>query len=247
MHGPGDQMWNIIIGQKSINDAMRAQVEWQALTRIYDLKQTLWYESTVEAYHPGAEFFAKSIRVRYGIYNPKTGAQGPAIVNLPFASSVKPPDCPPTQPKPKTPATIPPARKPAAPKPVADFTREIEEMCFRLETIRFPVKRGGLKVRFRTNLLPKSRHCLPGELFYVTLKRHHAILSDDEISTSTVPVGKSVTLTWRHLREDDDYYIVLSMPPWHNQDCCLTGDLSFYEFDAPIPPRTRRTRLPPIA
>jgi hypothetical protein len=255
LHGPGNQMWNIIIAHKDINDAMFQRVEWQALSRAYDLKQTLWYEASVDAYHPGAEFFAKSITVRYGLLNPVTGAAGPAIVNQAFSSPEVPPACPPTaaagagSPGAKpgagppgagtTTAPKPTAKKPAAPPPAADFTRKIEQMCFRLESGRFTVKKGGLKVTFRTRWMNPKTGCLPNEQIFVILRRHNRILSDDTVSSTPLTPGRIMTLTWRHL-PDDDYYFVFATVPWHSQQCCLTGDLSFFAFDAPRPSRHRK-------
>ncbi len=260
LHGPGDQMWNIIIAHQSINGGMSRNVERQALFQAYRLKKTLWYEAVVDAYHPGAEFFAKSITVRYGLLDPVTRAAGPAIVNQAFSSPVVPPACPPTaaagpgssgaKPGGGAPgagaaaAPKPAAQKPAAPPPVADFTREIEQMCFRLESSRFTVTKGGLKVTFRTRWTNPKTGCLPHEQIFVSLMRHNRIVSDDTVSTTPLTPGRIMTLTWRHL-PDDDYYLVLATVPWHNQHCCLTGELSFFEFDAPR--QSHHRKLPDIA
>ena len=54
---------------------MTKLAEWEALTRVYDLDWTLWYEVTVKPY-PGLDSFAQSIHVRYGLKNPEDGRRG---------------------------------------------------------------------------------------------------------------------------------------------------------------------------
>ena len=109
LHGPGDMLWNIIIGHKSINDAMTTLAEWEALTRVYDLNWTLWYEATAQPY-PGLDSFAQSIHVRYGLKNPKTGAEGPPLVDKTFPSTEAPPNCPSASTPTPTPGATPPSR-----------------------------------------------------------------------------------------------------------------------------------------
>jgi len=58
LHGPGNEKRNIIIAHTAVNRQMNASVEEPALTRAYDLNQVLWYESKVDSYVPGDEFFA---------------------------------------------------------------------------------------------------------------------------------------------------------------------------------------------
>ena len=156
LHGPGDKLWNIIIGHKSINDAMTTLAERDALIRVYVFNWVLWYEATAQPY-PGLDSFAQSVRVRYGIKNPKTGAEGPAIVDRTFPSTKAPPHCPsaPTSTSPPGATPPKPAPKPApqaaakprvAPSP--DRWLTIQEMCIALASREFDVKNGGLKVTF---------------------------------------------------------------------------------------------------
>ena len=248
LHGPGDQLWNIIIGHKTINDAMTKFAEWEALTRVYDLNWTLWYEATAQP-HPGLDSFAKSVHVRYGLKNPKTGAEGPALVDKVFSSSQAPPNCPsavtatPATPGPTPPQPGPPPPKPAtAPRPPSpDLWLTIQQMCIALDSREFDVKTGGLKVTFDVGWDPKQGAvCDPKEKFIVKLKTP-GLFSDDTITTNTLQAGRW-TLPWRGL-PDDTYYLDIKAAGGHNQSCCLQGDLLLYFFSAPPQRRYRQEDL----
>jgi hypothetical protein len=241
LHGPGNEARNIIIAHTGLNRQMNASVEEPAILRVYDLNQVLWYESKVLEYFPGAEFFAKSIEVTYGLFDMRTGTRGPILDNTPktFASPENPPACPVSLGLAATPApeVLPP------PTP-ADFTSTMK-ICLRVLNSRtFPVKNGGLKVTLRANWAPApgtgpALNC-PISDYFVSLEQK-GLIFDTEISTSTIPAGKSVSLTWRHLPKDD-YFLTIFVPD-HNPACCLTGDLSVFTFDAPRPHRVPRGQI----
>ena len=244
LHGPGDQRWNIIIGSSSINRQIYEFAEWAAVTRVHDLNQVLWYQVNVDSYFPGNEFFAKSISVHYGLYNTDVGGPVSSLGGKTFVETDTPPACPPTKPGPAGPvaAGVPAAAgaaAAAAPPTPADFTSTLG-VCWALQSRYFPVEHGGLKVTLRSTWRPgpwsPPRPC-PQTEYEVTLKRRRPVLWDVEIGSVKVPAGKTITLTWRHLLEDDDYYLVITAP-W-NQGCCLHGDISVWTFDAPRPPRRR--------
>jgi hypothetical protein len=253
LHGPGDMLWNIIVGHKSINDAMTHFAEWEALTRVYDLNWTLWYEVTAKPY-PGLDSFAESIHVRFGLRNPKTGAEGPALVDKTFPSAEAPPNCPsaaaptpapgttPPTPgtTPPTPGTTPPTTGTTPPKPAAkprppspDLWLVIQEMCIALDSREFDVKNGGLKVTFDVGWNAKTgAACDPSEKYIVKLKQT-GFWSDKTISTNTMPPGR-YSLEWHGL-DDDTYYLEIRAAGGHKESCCLQGDMLLYFFNAPKP------------
>lgn len=248
LHGPGNVLWNIIIGHKSINDAMTKVAEWEALLRVYDLNWTLWYEVTAQPY-PGLDSFAQSIHVRYGLRNPKTGAEGPPLVDKTFPSAEAPPNCPsaptptsapgaaPPKPHPPSPAATPPKPRPPSP----DLWLTIQEMCIALSSREFDVKNGGLKVTFDVGWNAKQgAACDPKEKFIVKLRSPRWLRSDKTVTTSTVQAGRW-SLQWHGL-PDDTYYLDISAAGAHSESCCLQGDLLLYFFAAP--PQYRRRFRP---
>jgi hypothetical protein len=95
LHGPGDDIRNLIIIDQSLNQKMRSGVEGEILTRVHNKNEVLWYESTVDSYVAGLDFFAESISIKFGLFNTDTGTEGPVIDNRgPFVLKRRPPNCP---------------------------------------------------------------------------------------------------------------------------------------------------------
>jgi hypothetical protein len=115
-------------------------------------------------------------------------------------------------------------------------------ICLRLlRSQTFHVPNGGLSVTLRASWLPDPSSgggvpaaTCPQDDYFVSLEQV-GLVFDHEISTSKVPAGKSITLTWKHLPADNYYLNIFS--PGHAPGCCLKGDISFGTFDAPRPSR----------
>jgi Domain of unknown function (DUF4157) len=71
LHGPGNRPWNIVVASKGLNAAHLAEVEWN-IKDLVNQGEVMWYE--VQANHFSnagiGRYFAKSLRVRYGEYDP---------------------------------------------------------------------------------------------------------------------------------------------------------------------------------
>jgi hypothetical protein len=94
LHGPGDDVRNLIIGDQSLNRTMRNGAEGPALDRVYDSGEALWYDSRVDSYVPGLEFFAESITVDFGSFDTDTNTEGPRLGGGTFTRKRPPPPCP---------------------------------------------------------------------------------------------------------------------------------------------------------
>jgi hypothetical protein len=96
LHGPGDDIRNLIISDKSLNGNMSSGAERPALDRVYDHSEVLWYDSRVDSYVSGLDFFAQSITVDFGSFNTDTGTEGPRLGGGTFTLKKTPPNCPAT-------------------------------------------------------------------------------------------------------------------------------------------------------
>lgn len=95
LHGPGDDMRNLIITDKSLNGTMSSRAERPALDRVHGpTEEVLWYESTVDSYAPGRDFFGQSITVNFGSFDTNTGTEGPRLGGGTFTLRRTPPNCP---------------------------------------------------------------------------------------------------------------------------------------------------------
>jgi hypothetical protein len=244
LHGPGNTRWNIIIGDVNVNTMFSGLVEQPAIRLVYGSNAVLWFETNVDSYFSGNEFFAREVTMSWGIYDVNTGTEGPALVSQRIPSTRTAPSCPPS-----LPAVVPPAGgagqgtpTPQRQGPAPDWTSTIE-ICHRVLRSRvFPVRNGGLRVTLRASWAatgPRAFGGCPADDYHVSLEEQ-GLIFDSEISTSTVPAGRRITLTWRHLDPGDYYLIIWS--PGHNPFCCLRGDISAGTFDAPRPQRIRRSR-----
>ena len=238
MHGPGDERWNIIIADVSVNKRMSLLMERPVLNLLYKHNQVLWYEVTVKQYFPGAELFAKAISVEYGMYDPVTRTEGPPIGGASFISDRTPPDCPTTLPPTTPPKTIPPPKLPPVTKPpaaerLADFESTIS-ICQQVLTTRvFPVKNGGLAVTLdpdwsRAEPDQPAASCTGTTSYWVSLVRKSTPF-DTELSTVTLLTGRRAHLIWEGL-ENGDYQLLIFAGD-HDPACCLTGDISVTTFE----------------
>jgi hypothetical protein len=99
LHGPGDDMRNLIITDdhfSGLNTDMNRGAEQAALKRVYGPgNEVLWYDSRVDSYVPGLDFFAQSITVSFGSFDTSTGTEGPVILPpTTFGLKHTPPNCP---------------------------------------------------------------------------------------------------------------------------------------------------------
>lgn len=172
LHGPGNQMWNLIITDKSLNGAMSREAERGIINLVYGNRAVLWYESKVDSYDPGLDYFAQSITVDAGVYNLVTGRDGVRFPSFPrsFRLVRTPPNCPASASTSAStrggapgaaaggglPATHTPVEQPAT----AEFAfHSTLDLCYLLESRRFPVSRGGVEVRIAADLVDRSgRH-----------------------------------------------------------------------------------------
>ena len=219
LHGPGNKRWNIVIGDTAMNGKMYKAVEDFVINRVYDWNQVLWLESKVEAYFPGNEFFAKRIRLAWGLYSTTTNSEVSTIGGETFDSNNVPPRCPPTSPS------------GAASLGVAgasgfDTTIGICEKSLRSKK-NFPVSDGGLELTLRTHV--SGGDCNIRD-YTVTLWKFNKYWIDGKFGSKAVPAGKTVRLSWRKLPLGD-YYLVFELGP-HQKGCCLNGDMSVRTFYA---------------
>jgi hypothetical protein len=232
LHGPGNKMWNLIIGDKWVNQQMHFDVERKVIPAIYDRDEALWYETTVDDYIKGNEYFVRKFTVRYGRYNLETGIEGPELDRWVYAHTKEPPSCPPS-----LSAALPPA-VPLAPSPkgMESAFESWFEICYRFKRTRdFKVARGGVMLTLSANWARRFGDAVidcPTDSYEVTLHRK-GLIFDDDISTATVPVGDQ-SVSWSPLQPGDYYFTIEA--PTHSPLCCLKGDkIAVSTFDAPMP------------
>lgn len=229
---------------------MRAGAEDPAIDRVHLNNEVLWYESTVDSYVPGLDYFAQSITVNFGRYDTTTHTEGPRLGGGTFPLGTTPPNCPVTA---AQSAAVPPgaaAAGPAAGATAAPHTsgttlsfQSTLKICHRLLRSRtFHVPNGGLRVRIGAQWFDpsgrniQSRADCPITEFHVSLEQSGTFW-DSEISDTAIPVGHAQAIRWRYL-DPGDYYLNI----WTLNDdpnCCLTGEISVSTFDAPRPVRSR--------
>jgi len=247
LHGPGDKPENLIIADQSLNQQMRRGAEAQAIARVWGGGEVMWYESRVDAYGPGLDFFAQTITVRYGHYDTASKSEGAQDGGGTFALSKTPPNCPaaPGGGTAAAPASAPqrtpqgaPAAMPAAPESVFAFQSTLRICMRELTSHVFRVRNGGLEVRIEadwhdaagTTVRPRTE--CPITDYTVTLEQAGRLWGYNQVGDPVkVEVGKGETFWWRHL-EDDDYRLRIRTT---NQDptCCLQGDIIVSTFSTP--------------
>ena len=97
LHGPGDDMRNLIISDKSFNGLMRTGPERFALDAIHDPQnpQVLWYETTVRPFAAPMDFYGDEVRVAVGQWDTAANAPGPQTRSFgPFTTKRAVPPCP---------------------------------------------------------------------------------------------------------------------------------------------------------
>jgi len=222
LHGPGNERWNIIIGDPKLNGGMYKAVEDFVINRVYDWNQVLWLESKVVEYFPGAEFFAKKISLAWGLYNTATNSEVATIGGGTFENDPKnllPPNCPPTS------LAGAPAVGPGAASG-SDTTISICKKTLKSQH-PFPIMNGGLELTLRTRA--QGQNCNIAD-YSVELWKFNKNWIDGDFGKKTVPAGKTVKLRWRNL-PPGDYYLVFTVDK-HNPNCCLKGDMSVRTFFA---------------
>jgi hypothetical protein len=261
LHGPGDDMRNLIIASQRMNRRMRTRVEGPVLNRVYGGNQVLWYESKVNSYVPGLDYFAQSMTVDFGSFNPKTGTEGPSLIGgpVPFPLEQPAPNCPslasfPT-PTPSQPAVTPPSggsSSASSNRSSLLFESSVQICLKELKSRVFHVANGGVDLRIETQWfnsagdeVQTSQRC-PIRDFGVTLVKNN-ILFNDTVSTSRLRIGQGARLRWKHLPEGDYFFKFTTAN--NDSTCCLQGDMSVGTFSAPRPPRPPHPLKPqyPIA
>jgi hypothetical protein len=232
LHGPGHVMWNLVIGDKWVNRAMNIDVESKVIPLLYNQDAVLWYETTVDDYITGNEYFVRKFTVRWGRYDTATGTEGPVLDEWVYAHTKYPPTCPPSLSGAAPLAVAPALTPPASNKPAFLSTFEV---CYQQLTTRtFKVLDGGITLQLIGDWARRFKDATtdcPADDYEVTLHRSN-LLFDDEINTAKVPVGGQ-SVEWTELAPGD-YYFTIVAPP-HSPLCCLQGDIAVSTFHAPIP------------
>jgi hypothetical protein len=230
LHGPGNQAWNLIIGSTSLNGLAYHRAEWPAIERVHRLGQALWYEATVDRYVPGNEFFAESITINFGSYDIDKRTRGPRLGGGTFPETKTAPVCPPSA---AAPVVVPPIT--TAPPP-ADFVSTLNICVAGLESRRFPVNGGGVRVSIRADWVPGSSGACPPGGYSITLYREIDWWPDADFGTQPLPTGRPATVSWKYLIPGTYYFQIRpNVPPWMMRGCCLDGDISVRTFSAPRP------------
>jgi Domain of unknown function (DUF4157) len=244
LHGPGNTPLNLIIGDQAINGAMSRDAELPAIARVYGGKQVLWYETKVDGYEPGNEFFARSVSVSYGLYDTGSNTEvQPPIFSGPFPRKRNPPLCPPTP----IAGSVAPSVQGVTPAVAPDFKPSSPSDTFVLEsTLKiclkelaqkdpFRVKSKGVKVQIEANWVdsegkPLDKTACPIDHYFVVLQQHGMLFGfNDYDRTKRVPVGQPFLLQWVEL-PDDTYRVRIYIEGDH-PSCCLQGTLSVSTFD----------------
>ena len=230
LHGPGNTPMNLIITDQSLNQQMRRGAEAPAIGLVWGASQALWYESKVDAYSPGLDYFGQSITVDYGAYNTATSTEGPRLGGGTFTLKRTPPNCPATPlagvtpgaagPGGITPAVVagagpaqagaqgaPPAGTSLVPQSNLAFTSTLQ-FCWTLRSRQFPVNNGGVVVRLNVELADEHGGAPPGSCpttgYRVILQRKGRwFFEEDILDPIPLELGKGQTLSWRQLKPGD--------------------------------------------
>lgn len=244
LHGPGDDMRNLIIADQSLNQTMRAGAEGPAINRVWGNNEVLWYDSKVDSYAPGLDYFAQSITVRFGAFDTTTGMEGPQLGGGTFTLSRTPPYCPATYsvPVPGPYVHTPPAPGAGHSSPGHSSLQFQSTLSICHKQLKSPhivhVTSGGLEIRVEANWFDSKSSTLgpprcPIRDFSITLMKQG--LWDSSVSTATVPVGRGATVRWKYL-DSGDYYLKINTSN-NDASCCLRGDIIVGTFSAPRPVR----------
>ncbi len=242
LHGPGDEAWNLIIIDKSLNGLMRTLAEGPVLNMVYGDDAVLWYDVVVDAYTPGLPFFADALTVEFGFYEPLTHTEGPKMFSYPFTLSRNPPYCPAMG--------LAGAVFPWSAHPSTFGFQSSFEVCSVLKSRYFDVTDGGLIVAIDAKWVRKGgdeadrgKPC-PNEDYFVHLSQYKLLL-DHRVDVTRVTAGQRVILTYRELESVGEYHYdkyYVKIIPWPNRDdddCCLEGEILVTPFSAPDPRKRR--------
>lgn len=239
LHGPGDDMRNLIITDQSLNQKMRAGAEGPAISHVYGKKEVLWYDSKVDSYVRGLDAFAQSITVDFGHYNPITGIEGPSLLGgaQRFDLKYSPPNCPTTSsawlPEPGG-ATSGPAM---TPRGDLSFQSTLKICYNELESRNFRVDSGGLEIWIDASWFnldgdqALDETVCPLKTYTVKLYRVVDWGFDDHIGNQTGNVGETSIIAWEYLQPGTYYFYITTNYP----DCCLQGDVAVATYSAPAP------------
>jgi hypothetical protein len=238
LHGPGDDIRNLIITDKSLNGRMRTGAEGPAITVVYGHNQPIWYDSRVDSYVPGLDSFAQSITVDWGLYLPRLRQEGPRMGGGTFPLVRTPPNCPTTS----SPAVLPtPAGAPApdvgTPAQNLAFASTVKICGQELLSRNFEVPDGGVEVRIEVNWFnsqgdtPLDESACPFKTFSIALVRQHDYWFDPDMAEQTVPIGMPMLVPFPYVRPGTYYLSFRTGKPWWSYpDCCLTGDVTVTTF-----------------
>jgi hypothetical protein len=245
LHGPGDKSKNLIIMSQSLNQQMYSWVEEGALDLVYGRPSgVLWYQAVVDSYHPGLDFFAESISAEYGLFNTKTGSEGPRLSYEQFpkeGAGKQPPYCPARG---FAPGFVPYSRG-WRPDVTPGFESTIK-ICHRaLKSRVFNIADGGLKVEIHAEWVaegpgkeaagePGQPEGCPIQNYRVNLYKGGLYKGSpyfgELIGTSKVRSGEFAPLQWRYL-PDDDYHLEF-LTENVDPNCCLEGNITVTPFAA---------------
>ena len=118
------------------------------------------------------------------------------------------------------------------------FQRTISVCRNVLNTREFSVTDGGLRVTLSADWEPADGAFPPTSpppiREYELSLAERDVFFDDPQDSSMIPVGRTYSLAWEYLEEDDDYYLTIDVPD-HDSAWCLRGDISVSTFSAPPP------------
>lgn len=251
LHGPGNDIRNLIITDKSINSLMSSRAERAVIDAVYARNAVMWYDSVVNSYEPGKESFAQAVTVTTGFYNPLTNTEGPPIpgVGGTFRLKRTPPNCPPPSavPTPAQPTSIQGMTPPVVPGTTAgtpntnlEFQSTFKVCLKELASRPFQVKNGGLEVRLfgewfdAAGEVKLDASACPIDHYFVVLEQSGVLWGFNQYSEKPIriPIGTAIQpLKWKGLK-DDTYRLKIYVEGDH-PSCCLQGDLTVATFDAP--------------
>ena len=222
LHGPGNDIRNLIITDKSINTLMSTRAEQPVIDSVYRNNAVMWYDSRVDSYEPGKASFAQSVTVSVGFYDTNTNTEGPPVPFLGGTFTLKntPPNCPPPSATPTAaqPTSIqgvtPPAPQGAtATTPISDLEfQSTFKICIKeLPSRAFDVKNGGLEVSVFADWFDASGEnkldssACPFDHYFVLLEQSGLLWGFNQYSQEPIriPVGQRIQpLKWTGLKSD---------------------------------------------
>jgi hypothetical protein len=259
LHGPGDDVRNLIITDKSLNGQMSNQAEKPVIGSVYRNNAVMWYDSKVDSYEPGKETFGQSITVTAGMYDTNTNTEGPALPGIGGTFTLKktPPNCPPSlaapigPPAPGAQSVTPPVAPETAgrtPNANLEFQSTLKLCAKELASPEFKVTNGGLEVDIFADWFNNAGDtkldvsACPYDHYLVVLEQAGLLWGFNQYSQKpiTIPVGRRIPpLVWKGLPNDTyrlKIYVDDSLdrqPGAAGTPCCLRSDITVSTFSAP--------------